>query len=112
MRAGDRPSAGQPAQGLALTALLLFLGVLVISLDSPGSAPLRLALFAALAGAAVLGTAGAVTGRAWLAAVGAGLLALLGLPQATLWIFVLPTAGVLAAVSLLIALRERRAERR
>jgi hypothetical protein len=111
MSAGDRPPDTQPGQGLALAALLLFLGVLVVYLDRPGSTPLRLALFGALAGAAVLGTVGAVTGRAWLAAAGAGLLALLGLPQAALWIFVLPTAGVLAAVSLLIALRDHRAER-
>ncbi|WP_435118036.1 hypothetical protein [Halolamina sp. C58] len=111
MSAGDRLPDTHPAQGLALAALLLFLGVLVVYLDRPGYTPLRLLLFGTLAGAAVLGTAGAVTGRAWLAAVGAGLLALLGLPQAVLWIFVLPTAGVLAGVSLLIALRERRAER-
>ncbi|QKY20922.1 hypothetical protein B4589_011260 [Halolamina sp. CBA1230] len=111
---GDRPSitGSRPARGLAMAALLLFLGVLVVYLDRPGYTPLRLALFAVLGGVAVLGTAGAVTGRAWLAAVGAGLLALLGLPQAVLWVFVLPMAGVLAAASLLIALDDRTVEER
>lgn len=110
---GGMPITGsRPARGLAAAALLAFLGVLVFYLGQPGATPARLALFLALGGAATLGTTGAVLGRASIAAVGALLLALLGFWQATLWIFVLPMAGVLGAASLLIALDERTVEDR
>ncbi|GAB7014191.1 hypothetical protein [Halolamina salina] len=102
----------QPAQGLAMAALLVFLCVLVFYLGQPGYTHARLALFLALGAAAVLGTFGVVTQRARVAAAGAAMLALLGFWQATLWIFVLPMAGVLAVAGLLIALDERTVERR
>lgn len=105
-------TGSRPARGLAAAALLAFLGVLVFYLDQPGYTHTRLALFLALGGAATLGTAGAVLQRASIAAVGALVLALLGFWQATLWIFVLPMAGVLAAASLLIALDERTVQER
>lgn len=108
MSAGSDRS--EPARGLAMAALLVFLCVLIVHLDRPGYSWRRLVLFAALGGAAVLGTAGAVTQRASVAGAGAVVLALLGLPQATLWIFVLPMAGVLAATSLLLALEDRTVE--
>lgn len=108
---GRTPITGsRPARGLTVAASLAFLGVLVVYFDRPGATSARLLLFLALGGAAALGTAGAVVQRAAIAAVGALLLGLLGFWQATLWIFVLPMAGVLAATSLLIALDERTVE--
>lgn len=101
-----------PVRGTALAALLVFLAVLVFFLDRPGYTTARLVLFVGLAAAATLGTAGAVAQRKVVAAQGAVLLALLGLWQATLWIFVFPMAGVLGAASLLIALDERTVEER
>ncbi|WP_053947040.1 hypothetical protein [Halolamina sediminis] len=109
---GTSFTAGRPARGLAMAALLTFLAVLVFYLDQPGYTHARLALFLALGSAATLGTAGAVLQRAAMTAAGAGMLALLGFWQATLWIFVLPMTGVLAATSLLIALEERTVEQR
>mgnify|MGYP006286466007 CR=1 FL=1 len=101
-----------PVRGTALAALLVFLAILAVYLDRPGYTSTRLVLFAGLGAAAVLGTAGAVAQRKAVAALGAVLLALLGVWQATLWIFVLPMAGVLGAASLLIALDERTVEER
>lgn len=101
-----------PVRGTALAALLVFLAILVVYIDRPGYTPARLVLFAGLGAAAVLGTAGVVTQRSAVAALGGVLLALLGVWQATLWIFVLPMAGVLGAASLLIALDERTVEER
>ncbi|MBP1986294.1 hypothetical protein [Halolamina salifodinae] len=105
-------TGSQPARGMTLAALLVFLAVLAFYLTQPGYTQRRLVLFVALGTVATLGTIGAYTGRALVAAAGAVLLALLGFPQATLWIFVLPMAGVLAATALLIALDERTVERR
>lgn len=103
-------TGSEPARGMTIAALIAFLGVLVLYLDRPGYSEARLALFVALGGAAVLGTAGAVVQRAVVAGIGAALLALLGFWQATLWVFVLPMAGVLATASVLIALDERTVE--
>lgn len=100
-------TGSEPARGMTVAALATFLAVLVLFLDRPGYTTTRLAFFAAFGGTAVLGTVGAVLQRAAVAAAGAALLALLGFWQATLWIFVLPMAGVLGAASLLIALNER-----
>lgn len=97
---------------MTLAALLVFLAALAFYLTQPGYTRLRLLFFVALGAVATIGTIGAYTGRALVAAAGAGLLALLGFPQATLWIFVLPMAGVLGATALLIALEERTIERR
>lgn len=97
---------------MTLAALLVFLAVLAFYLTQPGYTQQRLLFFLALGAVATVGAAGAYTGRAVVAAAGAVLLALLGLPQAVLWIFVLPMAGVLAATALLIALDERTVERR
>ena len=107
---GGTITGGKPARGMAVVALLLFLGLLAVYLDRPGYTHSRLALFAALGATAALGTAGAVRGRKFVAALGAVLLVLLGLPQAVVWVFVFPMAGVLGIASLLIALDERAVE--
>lgn len=97
---------------MTLAALLVFLAVLAFYLDQPGYTERRLLFFLALGLVATIGTAGAYTGRALVAAAGAVVLALLGFPQAVLWVFVLPMAGVLGATALLIALDERTVEER
>jgi hypothetical protein len=96
---------------MTLAALLVFLAVLAFYLDQPGYTQRRLLLFVALGAVATVGAVGGYTGRAVVAAAAAVVLALLGFRQATLWIFVLPMAGVLAATAVLIALDERTVER-
>ena len=53
------------------------------------------------------GAAGVVAERPYVIAGAAISLFVLGLTQATLWLFVLPTAGVLGAASVLVAFHER-----
>lgn len=102
-----KTTGSRPARGMAIAALIAFLGVLVVYLDRPGYSTGRLLLFTALGGTATLGTAGVVAGRAIIAAAGAVSLALLGFRQAVIWMFVLSMAGVLAAASMLVVLDER-----
>lgn len=96
-----------PIRGLTLVAVAAFLGVLWVYFDAPGASTPRLVLFAGLAALALAGAAGVVAERPYVIAGAAISLFVLGLTQATLWLFVLPTAGVLGAASVLVAFHER-----
>ncbi|WP_436909636.1 hypothetical protein [Halosimplex marinum] len=88
-------------RGLTVAATAALLAVLGYYLVQPGGTWSRLALFAAIGGAAVAGAAGAVSRRPLVAAGGACGLFLLGFWQAALWMFVFPAAGLLIVAALL-----------
>lgn len=94
-------------RGLSVIAVAAFLGVLGGYLSRPGYGPSRLVLLGVLGTVAVVGVAGVVFERPFVAAGGACVLMLMGFWQAVLWVYIFPVAGVLVVAAVVLANHEQ-----
>ncbi|MEY7849636.1 hypothetical protein AB7C87_10625 [Natrarchaeobius sp. A-rgal3] len=97
----ERSSVVAASRWIAVAAVLALLAVLAWFLPQPGFSGSRVALFALIAGAAILGAAGLLRRRMSLAVAGAVFLFLLGFWQAVLGVFILPVVALLLVAAVL-----------